>query len=181
VESQSEEDGAMNPQSTVATIFSIVFIFALGAAQAAYAAPPQDTCAALTADQVTAVLGVSVSAQAHGDLSGKDPDSHPTCWWSQPGVPAFSSKRVFLEIFGTIGNTSPLDRFSAAKTPVRGISKTPLSGVGDEAIFITSGGSNGSLDVRKGSSVFQIRVYGYPLEETKAKEKGLALQVLANL
>jgi hypothetical protein len=38
-----------------------------------------------------------------------------------------------------------------------------------------------SLYVKKGNSVFQIRVSGFPVEDSKAKEKSLAQDVVAKL
>ncbi len=53
----------MNSKATVATIFAAIFIFAMCSTQPAYAAPPTDACSLLTPAQVSAALGVPVSAQ----------------------------------------------------------------------------------------------------------------------
>lgn len=168
----------MNSKLAIAAILGIILTFALGATRTTYAAPPTDACSLLTPTQVRAVLGVSVSAEKAPAL----PDgSHPTCSWSQPGANVFASKRALLDIFGPMGSLSPVDRFNNAKMPVPRVTKTPLSGVGDDAIYITTGASVTGLDVRKGNAVFQIRVSGFPLEQIKEKEKALAQDVLERL
>jgi hypothetical protein len=85
-----------------------------------------------------------------------------------------------------VGNLSPAQRFNPIKTPlpVRGIVKTHLSGVGDEAEYVIRGSSPPELTVKKRNSVFQIRIQRLPGTDTsltEAKEKALALHVLANL
>jgi len=173
----------MNSKSSMAAILGAIFILAGGSSRAAYAAPPTDACTVLTPARVSAILGASVSADKEppSPFPGSHPTSHPTCWWSQPGVSIMTSKRAFLDIFGPIGRFSPVDRFNNGKTPVHGVTKTPISGIGDDAYYITSGGLGTGLNVRKGSSAFQIRVYGFSLDQIKAMEKTLAQDVLAKL
>ena len=100
------------------------------------------------------------------------------CQWSESngGVPA---KSVFLEILGPMGKLTPVDRFNTAKAPLGKIVKTPVSGLGDDAVFVETLGVG--LYVKKGNSVFLVRVSGFPLEDAKAKEKALAQQALAKL
>jgi hypothetical protein len=76
-------------------------------------------------------------------------------------------------MFGQIGKLTPAERFENAKTPVEGITKTPVSGVGEDAYYIESG-LNTSLYVRKGASVFQMIVFGFSKEQVKTMEKTLA-------
>jgi hypothetical protein len=61
-----------------------------------------------------------------------------------------------------------------------GVTKIPVGGVGDEAVFGTSKIAT-TLSVKKGGLVFVIAVGGFPEEQTKAMEKALALDVLAKL
>lgn len=162
----------MSSKSTVATMFGAVLVFALGASPAAYAAPPKDACTLLTAAQVSAALGVSVETGKTADKS--------ICEWSQQG--AALGKAVLLTILEPIGNLTPVDRFNAAKMPlpVKGITKTPVSGLGDDAVY---GGNKFrvALTVKKGNSAFEIMVSGFRVEESKAKERALAQEVLAKL
>lgn len=163
----------MKSKPEVAVILVALFIFSLCTSRTAYAAPPKDACSLLTTAQVSSALGVSVEA-------GKTVDKS-ICEWSQQGA-ALRSKTALLTILEPIGNLTPVDRFNAAKMPlpVKGITKTPVSGLGDDAVY---GGNNFrvALTVKKGNSVFEIMVSGFPVEESKAKEKALAKEVLAKL
>ena len=71
--------------------------------------------------------------------------------------------------------------FETSKTPVAGIEKAPLGGVGDDAIYITTGGFGTALNVKKGNSAFQVRVGGFKPEQEKEIEKSLALEILKKL
>ncbi len=144
-----------------------VFWFSLGGSLVAQAATPADACPLLTTAQVSSVLGVAVDA-------GK-PLGAADCQWGA----GFGGKGVLLGIVGPIGRLTPVDRFNTAKTPVPRIVKTPASGVGDDAVYVQTGGV--ALYVRKGNFVFQIRVSGFPIEESKTKETALAQEVLARL
>ena len=137
---------------------------------------PVDACALLTQAQVSAVLGASV-----GPGQPMMPGNHSTCSWSEPGASKGNGKRVALDVFGPIGGLSPADRFNNAKKPVQSITKTPVTGVGDDAYFITTPGLGTGLNVRKGSSVFQLRVNGFPPDQIQTIEKVLAKDVLAKL
>jgi len=74
-----------------------------------------------------------------------------------------------------------VDQFNTSKTPVEGITKTPVSGIGDDALYITTPGVGTALTIKKGSSVIQIRIYGFPVDEIKEKEKALAQDALPKL
>jgi hypothetical protein len=158
--------------SKLLIILAALIALAVGGTPAAYAAPTSDACSLLTAAQVSAALGVSVEA-------GKTVDKS-ICEWSQQGAAAFRGKAVLLTIIQPIGNLTPVDRFNAAKIQVPGVVKTPVSGLGDDAVY---GGNNFrvALTVKKGNSAFEIMVSGVPVEESKAKEKALAQEVLAKL
>jgi hypothetical protein len=71
--------------------------------------------------------------------------------------------------------------FAAAKSSSHPkTSKTPISGLGDEAIFI--GVQNfSSLWMRKGPKFLLIRVYGLPVSEAQTKLKTLATSALSKL
>ena len=159
-------------KSKIEMTFLELLLWIACASPAAYSAPPTDACSLLTAAQVSAALGVSVEAGKAADKS--------VCEWSQQGAAAFRGKAVLLTIIEPIGNLTPVDRFNAAKTPVPGVVKTPVSGLGDDAVY---GGNNFrvALTVKKGNSVFEIMLSGVPIEDSKAKEKVLAQNVLAKL
>ena len=54
-----------------------------------------------------------------------------------------------------------------------------MSGIGDDAYYVTASGLGTSLNVKKGSFYVQIKVGGFPMDVEKDKEKTLALEVLS--
>ena len=142
----------------------------LGCSRPIYAAPPIDPCSLLTTSQVSSALGVTVgSGKAAGPRD---------CQWSQPGG-GVGAKSVLLEILGPMGNRTPVDRFNTAKMPVPRVVKTPVSDLGDDAVYVQT--LDVALYVKKSAFVFSIRVAGFPVEQSKAKEGALARDVLAKL
>ena len=146
------------------------------AAPAMPPASPTDACSLLTQAQVSAALGVTVSA-------GQKlmPNTPSICGWEVPGETGVKRKRVMVSIYTPIGHLTPADRFNNAKTPVKGITKTPVSGVGDDAIYATTPGLGTGLIFKKGASAFDVRVYGFTDDQVKEKEKTLALEIIAKL
>ncbi len=67
------------------------------------------------------------------------------------------------------------------KTPIQGIEKTPVSAIGDDAYYIDTPGFGVGLNVKKGNFTFQVKVFGFSPETTKALENSLAQEVLAKL
>lgn len=157
-------------------ILGVLFVFAACSSRATYAAPPTDACSLLTAAQVSAILGVSVGA---GERIL--PNSTASCGWEVPGQKNLGRKRVVLNIYTQMGSRTPVQRFNTAKTPIQGITKEPVTGVGDDAIFATTPGLGTGLIFRKGNAAFDLRIYGFTVEQIKAKEKTLALDVLAKM
>jgi hypothetical protein len=149
----------------VAIGFAICFGLALTGARPAYGAPPTDACALVTPAQVSAVLGITVGA-------GEPivPSSKTLCGFGSAGAP----KRVMVAIITPV-------MFANEKHPLAGIKEETLSGVGDDAHYMTTPGFGTGLSVLKGGFAFKIRVYGFPVEQIEAKEKTLAQEVLAKL
>lgn len=158
----------MQAKTVVAPVFVCVAMAI--ALLPAKAAPPTDACALLTQAQVSSVLGASVGA-------GQHLGANSLCGWGQMG-----GKRVVLSMYTQMGSMTPVQRFNNAKnTPVKGIIKTPVSGIGDDALYMTTPGLGTGLFFRKGSAAFDLRVYGFPLEQIKEKEKTLALNIIGKL
>ena len=166
----------MNSRLMFTAIVAAMIIFAGGVSSAAGASPSVDACSLLTPARVSAILGISSQPGQHLYKT-----STLACGWSESGSTSPSSKRAVLEVYGTIGSLTPADRFANAKTPVKGVTKTAVSGIGDDAVYVTTPGFGTGLIVKKGNSVFNIRVYGFALEQIMAMEKTLAQDVLAKL
>jgi hypothetical protein len=81
------------------------------------------------------------------------PNSPNVCDWPEPDITTPKSKRVALTI-------STVDPFTG-KRPVQGISKTPAGGVGKDAHNATTPAFGTGLNVKKGSSSFQVSEYGF--------------------
>lgn len=162
----------MHSKPTIAAIIGATFILVVGNSPlTGDATAANDACSLLTQAQVGAVLGVSVGA---GKLIAV---TNPRmCGWSVPGSPNLSGKKVVLTI-------STMTAFTQGKTPIPGITKTPVSGIGDDAYYVTASGLGTTLNVRKESAAFSISVKGsgFSVEQIKAMEKTLAKEVLTNL
>lgn len=163
--------GTAMPRQTLSAIAFVVLL--PGCAIDGLAASHDDACVLLSQQQVSATLGVSVEA-------GK-PVSVRMCQWEQSDVRGPKGKRVLLTVFGQMGSLSPVDRFNNSKRSVSGISKESVSGVGDDAVFIPTMGL--ALNVRSGTSAFQIRVSGAGLSQDQLKQMEIALakEVIAKL
>ena len=138
------------------------FIFMTGSASLVVAG---DACSLLAQSQVSGTLGTSVSAGT--------PIYGPTsCQWMGQG------KWATLTITQPLRGKSPVDRFNTGKSSsLPGIKVEPVTGAGDEAYYVyfsnTTRGGLG-LVVRKGSSAFEIRVYGFDIDKAKPVAKTLA-------
>lgn len=68
--------------------------------------------------------------------------------------------------------------------PLPGVTKTAVSGLGDDALFSTLGPAAKqfvTLSVKKGSTAYLFKVYGPTVTEQMTMEKTLAGNVLAKL
>ena len=147
----------------IGTMFALITARPLRAASS-------DACSLLTQAQVSSVLGVPVEA-------GKRiiPSSTQMCGWSEHGGPTVISKRVLLTL-------STPEKFARGKTPFQGITKVPVSGIGNDAYFVTASGLGTTLNVLKGNSAFAVSVKGQPsADKVKEFEKTLAQDVLSRL
>jgi hypothetical protein len=148
--------------------------------QAVNAGPPGDACTLLTAPQISTALGASVG-------SGKPilPNHTTVCTWLEQGVPEGTERNVSVALM------TPKS-FEIGKTPMTGITKTPVSGLGDDAYFVEAHGMAAGLNVKKGDNYFQIRARSNPqwfktgkTPESEAKDKAvdraLALEILKKI
>jgi hypothetical protein len=135
------------------------------------AAPVTDACALLTASEVNTVIGVPVNPGKH-----VLPTSAIMCSWPQTGTSGDTATRV-------MANFTSLDSFTKEKTPNNPrVTITPVSGIGDEAFYVTTDFGI-SLYTRKGNTGFVVGVHDktLPPDQTKSKEKTLALSAAARL
>ena len=151
---------------------SIAFTAALAACillschRALSAADTPVGCSLLTQAQIGAAIGGTVGAGSPIIVS-------TACQWvGQQG------KRVTLTINQPRAGQSPVDQFNAGKSrSLPGVTIEPVSGVGDEAdhgYFTGQNRAGCGVVVRKGSSVFEIRLYGFDLSQAKTVAKAIA-------
>ncbi len=157
----------MDLRRTFTAVAAAAIILGASAAIAPVTAA-DDACALLTQAQVSAVLGVTVEPGKRLVAS-----SPLYCGWSEPGGPTLTAKKVVLTLMTT-------RQFDLGKTPMQGTTKTPVSGIGDDAYSVTAPGLGTALSVRKGSFLFQVKVggAGFSADKIKAMERTLALEVL---
>ncbi len=153
-------------KSTYSRYFVIACIFAAATfgsrTAAAQAASP---CSLLSSAQVTAAVGVTVGAP--------QPIANTGCSWSAPHM------IVTLSLWD--GSASG---WSKMKTPIAGMEKTPVAGLGDDAVVTTLGTAPKqfvTLSVKKGGTAYLFKVYGPSPTEQLSMEKTLAANVLAKL
>ncbi|HLW48959.1 MAG TPA: hypothetical protein VKW09_14495 [bacterium] len=155
-------------KSITATIPGVLLVLGVGLLSAG-GTPTGDACSLLTQAQVSAALGVSM-APGQRYL----PSLPQVCAWSEPVPPHI--QRVVVTISNTV-------TFASEKTPTPGVTKTPVSGIGDDAYYVTAGGLGTDLHVKKGSFAFKISVGGpgFSVDQIKVMEKTLAQDVLAKV
>ncbi len=134
-----------------------------------------DACALVTPAEVSAALGITV-------LPGKTPppvNGHPIttiCAFSNVPNASIGDKKAVISLITT-------QSFDIGKTPVQGITKTPVSGIGDEAYFVVTPGFDSGLNVREGRHAMQIRVNGGKLTIAQEEdiEKAIAKAAVVRL
>jgi hypothetical protein len=161
----------MRIQAGVAVICGTVFAFQSGLAGAS----ARDACSFLSQNRISAILGIAIDA---GRNIGP---SSALCGWGEPNDPGHSGRHVLLTIYRAVGKISPVERFENGKTPIQGIEKTPVSALGDDAYYIDTPGFGLGLNVRKGNFAFQVKLFGFSPDMTKALENSLAQEVLSKL
>jgi len=135
----------------------------LSCARPLVAAEPTIACGLLTPAQIGTATGATIGAGS--------PIAKPTsCQWMGQG------KTVTLTINQARAGKSPVDQFNDGKAS-KMITTEPVGGVGDDAYYVYFPGATRAgcgIVVKKGSSVFEIRVYGFELSQAKTVSKTLA-------
>jgi hypothetical protein len=133
----------------------------------AYADASSDPCALLTPGQVSTAVGTTVAA-------GQPIGTTGCSWTATTPNPAGPKVMATISILDAAG-------YEGLKTEPTRFTRTPLSGVGDDAVYAT-GVALTTLSVKKGVVAFIVRVYGVQgTDKQMAMEKALALDVLAKL
>jgi len=128
-------------------------VIILACACSGHAQAPADPCSQVTAAQVSSALGETVGAGQKSNTV--------TCTW-------IADKPVHQVV--TLMYSPPGDWDTRKTRQMPGITKSSVSGVGDDAIAETLGNLT-TLFVKKGTTTFMVRVYGVP-----ATDKQLAIE-----
>ena len=136
----------------------------------ARAADPAAACALITQTQVSEALGVSMPQGT--------PISRPgTCQW-------VGKKTATLTITLPRSGKSPVEQFNAGKKGLAGVTIEPVSGVGDDAYYVSYSGTTRAglgLVVKKGNNEFEVRVYGFDVDKAKPVAKTLAQEAAGKI
>ena len=150
--------------------FTAAFISVVLASSAAFA--EGEACTLITQAQVSAALEIPVDP---GTPIGR-PSS---CQWTGKG------RFATLTITQPRGGKSPIESFNAGKaSTMPGITVEPISGVGEDAYYVYFSNTTRAglgLVVKKGSSAFEIRVYGLDLDKAKLVAKTLCQTVAGKI
>lgn len=168
----------MHSKNILGPIIAAIFILAAATAPSAPAAPPTDACPLLTPAEISAVVGVSVGAGTH-----ITPTYVKSCTWAPTGgaTKDFTTLVLALESAASYQSAKAMLQAVANSQGKGGITMTPASGIGDDAIY-SSVASYTKLIVKKGDIVFQLVVYGsFPIEKKRDMEKALASKVISKL
>ena len=140
-------------------------------AMPAVAKADTDACTLLTADQVSAAVGVAVAEGTH-----VTPTFVKTCTWSPSGSSDVKAVTLNLQPAATYdGGKRMAVQMAAAGGAVQAAS------VGEDAYYFVAGDQVGLL-VKKGDSSFKVAVYAkLSVEKKEAMELALAKQVAAKL
>lgn len=163
--SGSAATGAPQASGTQASATQV----ATGAAAATTTGAPKalEACSLITADEVAAVLGKPVDPGAV-----PAPGAHSCIFVDS----AKATDSVEISI------TSVAD-FKPTKKSISGLTITQVSGIGDDAYYVSLGAGMVTLNVRKGQTTFatSVRLKGASDTQLMAAEKTLAMSVLGRI
>ena len=166
----------MRPRSCRYAISVVVLMVGAAAAPTAGASSATDACSLLTQAQLSAALAVPMDAGKY-----VTPGFLKTCTWAPsngptPGVKFFTLYLQSVEGFEGGKSLGQMGQGNGAAVV------TPLSGVGDDAYYLSFGSNITSLMVKKGAGAFKLTLYGATApDKAMAMEKTLALLVAPQL
>jgi hypothetical protein len=128
--------------------------------------PPKDPCSVLTPQEVSAALGEKSS----------DPKRvvATLCEWNVSEQPSGThNKKLTLGFL----SASAWEQTKAMRERMHTFTRTSIDGLGEEAVFSTNG-TICTLQVKKGSAVLDMHLYGFPPDLAKDKQITLARAAL---
>lgn len=131
--------------------------------------PPKDPCTVLTPQEVSAALGSASTSGKHSVAT--------LCEWDVSRTSSDSQGQKL-----TLGflSAAAWEQTKSLRERMQGISRTSVEGIGEEAVFSTvTRLSLCNLQVKKGSAVLDLHLYGFPPDQAKEKEISLARAALS--
>lgn len=125
-------------------------------------------CSLLTQSEVVAVLGPKMGPGT--------PVAPTLCSWVEEGVPDLQKTTLWL-------HTLTLQVYANNKAPSAAATQTPVSGLGNEAFYLTrSAAGETQLYVKKGAAAFDLRVAStLTIAQKQSMEATLARDVLTKM
>jgi hypothetical protein len=152
-----------------ARVIAALIVSAAAASSAHAAPPPDDACSLLTTAQVSTALGAPVGAGTY-----ITPTFKKTCTWTAT-TNGGGTVTVNLQSIAQYEGGRKLASYGNS------VSSNSIAGIGDDAYYVGTDKLVG-LVVKKGDVAFKVAVYAHlPIDEQRAVEKALALQVAALL
>ncbi|HUI59009.1 MAG TPA: hypothetical protein VLX90_02230 [Steroidobacteraceae bacterium] len=163
-------------RSILRLALSATFITIGGAVPAPAQAAATDACALITADQLSAAVGVAMDAGKY-----VSPGFTKTCTWLPKGGATPTMKFFTLYLQTSVDFEAGKGVAQMAATGPNS-SLTQLSGVGDDAYVINFGGRIISLLFKKSGAAVKLTWYGVTApDKVVAAEKNVAAQILPKL
>ena len=129
--------------------------------------PPKDPCSVLTPQEVSAALAAPSTDAKHVVAT--------LCEWDASGQASGTpSKKLTLGFL----SASAWEQTKDLRERMVQFTRTAVDGLGEEAVFSTNG-TICTLQVKKGSAVLDMHLYGFPPDQAKGKEIALARAALA--
>lgn len=143
------------------------------AAMPSIAQTQTDACKLLTADQVSAAVGVPVGAGTH-----VTPTFVKTCTWNASGKSDVKTVTLYLQTAAAYDGGKRMASQMAAMVKDAAVTS---AGIGDDAYYFVEGELVGLL-VKKGDVSFKVTVYAtLPANKKEPMELMLAKEALAKL
>ena len=129
----------------------------------------KDPCSLFTQEQVSTALSVKATP-------GKRVVATLCAWEVLGQSSGIHTKKLTLGLL----NAAAWEQTKSLREQIREFKRTPVSGVGDEAVFSTNGVIC-TLQVKKGSVVLDMHLYGFSPDQAREIEIGLAREALPKL
>ena len=152
-------------------------ITASASSAVASAASPTDACLLLSQAKISDAVGSAVASGTHVTTSYLQ-----TCTWNSAAHATKGLKAVTLHFDSATQFEAGKQLVEASQARTKEVVFTAVSGVGDDAYFVTFGSSATSFMFKKGNYSFKIAIYGeLPPGQALAASKALAAEVLSKL